>query len=366
MSSEIAATISARLNELQREYDELGARMGQPEIASNVGAYRDAATRYAEIEPLVKAHRRLQAVLQQLEEARAILRDEKDDDLRAMAREEALQLDAEQQRLVDEIHGLLLPKDPNDQKNVVLEIRAGTGGDEASLFAADLLRMYQRYAETVGWRFEILDLSQSEAGGIKEGIVGISGLGAFSRLKFESGVHRVQRVPETEAQGRIHTSAATVAVLPEAEEVEVEINEDKDLRIDSFSASGPGGQHVNKTQSAVRITHLPTGLVVQCQDEKSWHKNKARALKVLRARLLDKMRAEQQDKEAQTRRGMVGSGDRSEKIRTYNFPQNRVTDHRVGLTLHRLDQVMEGDLEEMLQALAAADQAERLKAANTA
>ncbi len=248
-----------------------------------------------------------------------------------------------------------------DEKNVVLEVRAGTGGGEASLFAAELLRMYQRYAENHGWKFELIDLSESEVGGVKEAVVNISGRGVYSRLKFESGVHRVQRVPETEAQGRIHTSAATVAVLPEAEDVEVHIDEDKDIRLDSFSASGPGGQHVNKTQSAVRITHLPTGIVVQCQDEKSWHKNKAKALKVLRARVRDKMESEQHAKEAAARKSMVKSGDRSEKIRTYNFPQSRVTDHRIGYTVHQLDNLMLGDLDALIDALATAEQAERLK-----
>ncbi|MFN7967267.1 MAG: peptide chain release factor 1 [Acidobacteriota bacterium] len=350
-----------RLNSLEEDFETVGARMGVPEIAANPTAYKEAAMRYSELQPVVSAWRDLRATAAALDDAKTMLRDERDDEMRSMAREELARLEPKLVELAQKLQALLLPKDPNDDKSVVLEVRAGTGGDEASLFAGELVRMYQRYAENLGWRFELMDVSYSDAGGVKEAIANVTGPGAFSQLKFESGVHRVQRVPATESQGRIHTSAATVAVLPEAEEVEVQIDEDKELRIDSFSASGPGGQHVNKTQSAVRITHLPTGLVVQCQDEKSWHKNKAQAMKVLRARLLDKMQQEQHNKEAAERKSMVRSGDRSEKIRTYNFPQNRVTDHRVGLTLHRLDQVVQGDLQELISALTAAEQAERLK-----
>lgn len=361
MSHGFSDNMAKRLTGLEEDFEAVASRMAAPEIAANPTAYRDAAMRYAELQPVVTCWRALRSAAVALDEAKAMLRDEKDEELRTMAREELAQLEPKLLALNLKLQALLLPKDPNDDKSVVLEVRAGTGGDEASLFAGELMRMYQRYAETVGWHFEIMDVSYSEAGGVKEAIANITGAGAFSKLKFESGVHRVQRVPATESQGRIHTSAATVAVLPEAEEVEVQIDEDKELRIDSFSASGPGGQHVNKTQSAVRITHLPSGLVVQCQDEKSWHKNKAQAMKVLRARLLDKMQREQQSKEAAARKSMVRSGDRSEKIRTYNFPQNRVTDHRVGLTLHRLDQVVQGDLAELVSALTAAEQAERLK-----
>ncbi len=352
----------ARLEEIEREHRTLGERMADPEVASNQHLYREAATRYAELDPVVITVQALRRAGDEQEQAQQILRDEKDEDLREMAREEAARLDAEIETLDLRLRTLLLPRDPNDDKAVVLEVRAGTGGEEAALFAADLMRMYQRYAETQGWTFEVLSLSESEKGGVKEGIANIDGRGAYSRLKYESGVHRVQRVPETEAQGRIHTSAATVAILPEAEDVEIEIDEDKDLRVDSFSASGPGGQHVNKTQSAVRITHIPTGLVVQCQDEKSWHKNRARALKVLRARLYDRMLQEQHEREASARREQVGTGDRSQRIRTYNFPQSRVSDHRINLTLHSLDKILQGDLDELLDALIAAKQAEHLRA----
>jgi peptide chain release factor 1 len=282
-----------------------------------------------------------------------------DQEVRDMARAELLELEAEQNTLEQQIKLLLLPKDPNDTKNVILEIRAGTGGSEAALFAGDLFRMYTRYAERQGWRVELLSAAEAEIGGFKEVIALVSGQGVYSRFKFESGTHRVQRVPETEAQGRIHTSACTVAVLPEAEDVEVQIDP-TELRVDVYRASGAGGQHVNKTESAVRITHLPTGLVVSCQDEKSQHKNRAKAMKVLQARLLDAMRAEQDAKTAADRKSQVGSGDRSERIRTYNFPQGRCTDHRINLTLYRLEAIMEGDLDEVVEALAAHAQADLL------
>jgi len=356
-----APQILRRLETIESDFSSLESRMADPAIAGDPSAYRELAARFAELQPIVDAARELRRVEQHLAGARELARD-KDEDVRGMAREELRALEARLVELEARIRKLLVPRDPDDEKNIVLEVRAGTGGDEASLFAAELLRMYQRYAERCGLRFELVDLSESEIGGVKEAIVNVSGKDAYARFKYESGVHRVQRVPETEAQGRIHTSAATVAVLPEAAEVDVQIDETKDLRIDTFCASGPGGQHVNKTASAVRLTHIPTGIVVQCQDEKSWHKNRAKALKVLRARVLDRIRAEQHEKEAATRRSMVKSGDRSEKIRTYNFPQNRVTDHRIGFTLHRLDGVMLGDLDEVIDALGAADEAERLKA----
>jgi len=304
-------------------------------------------------------------VLQRLAEDTAILRNEKDPELLGMAKAEVAEMESERARLEAELPKLLLPPDPLDHKNVILEIRAGTGGDEAALFAAEMLRMYVKYAERHGWRAEILSQSPSGSGGAKEAIVSIEGEGAYSRLKYESGVHRVQRVPETEASGRIHTSAVTVAVLPEAEEIDVELKP-SDLQVDVFRSSGPGGQSVNTADSAVRIRHIPTGIVVQCQDERSQLKNKAKALKVLRARLLDMELQEQQRKLAQTRKSMVSSGDRSAKIRTYNFPQGRVTEHRIGLTLYRLPSVLEGDLDEVVDGLFHAEQAERLAASGEA
>jgi peptide chain release factor 1 len=352
----------SKLEDLERDFEAVSAKMADPAIAGNVDAYREQARRFAELEPLVGAFRTFRSLEQQLDQARAMARDEADDDLRAMARDEARLLEEQVADQAGKLRALLLPKDPDDDKNVVLEVRAGVGGDEASLFAADLVRMYQRWTEREKLSCELVDLSESEIGGVKEAVLEVRGKGAFARLKYESGVHRVQRVPETEAQGRIHTSAATVAVLPEAEDVDLVIDESKDLRIDKYSAGGPGGQHVNKTESAIRITHLPSGIVVQCQDERSQYKNLAKAMKILRARVLDKMRTEQNAKEAQVRSSMVKSGDRSERIRTYNYPQNRVTDHRIGLTLHKLDQVMLGDLNELIEALAHADQAEKLKA----
>jgi peptide chain release factor 1 len=317
------------------------------------------------LEDLVNAARRYDQVLQRLAEDTAILRNEKDPELLGMAKAEVAEMESERARLEAELPKLLLPPDPLDHKNVILEIRAGTGGDEAALFAAEMLRMYVKYAERHGWRAEILSQSPSGSGGAKEAIVSIEGEGAYSRLKYESGVHRVQRVPETEGSGRIHTSAVTVAVLPEAEEIDVELRP-SDLQVDVFRSSGPGGQSVNTADSAVRIRHIPTGIVVQCQDERSQLKNKAKAMKVLRARLLDMEIQEQQRKLAQTRKSMVSSGDRSAKIRTYNFPQGRVTEHRIGLTLYRLPGVLEGDLDEVVDGLFHAEQAERLAASGEA
>ncbi len=348
----------ARLDDISRRYDELSARLADPEVYSRPGEYQKLAKEVASIEPLVKAWRELRSVERQLEETRAMLEDP-DAEVREMAQVEAESLGERQAALELEVKVLLLPKDPNDDKNVVLEIRAGTGGEEAALFAADLFRMYTRYADRHGWKVEILSSSTAEAGGFKEVIALFTGEAVFATLKYEAGVHRVQRVPATENQGRIHTSACTVAILPEAEEVELHIP-DNELRIDVYRSSGPGGQSVNTTDSAVRITHLPTGLVVVCQDEKSQHKNKAKAMKVLRSRLLDRMQAELDAERAESRRAMVGSGDRSERIRTYNFPQNRLTDHRIGLTLYKLDAIIEGDLEQVVVPLRTAFQAEQL------
>ena len=351
--------LAARLEALERRLEELEGTLADPAVTSDMERYRTIRRSFAETEPVVAKFREHRTLEAQHQEAQALV-ESPDAELRALATDEASALEERLATLERELKVLLLPDDPNDAKNVVLEIRAGTGGDEATLFAAEIFRMYSRFAEQAGWKVRTTSLSESGAGGIKEVIALIEGERVYSRLKFESGVHRVQRVPETEAQGRIHTSAITVAVLPEADEVEVVIDE-KELRIDTFCSSGPGGQSVNTTQSAVRITHLPTNIVVQCQDEKSWHKNKARALQVLRSRLYDRMLREQQEAIAKERRGMVGRGDRSEKIRTYNFPQNRVTEHRLGLTIHNLTAVMDGKLDEIVEALVAEDQAERLR-----
>ena len=334
--------------------------LAEPDVTSDMERYTGLTKGFAELEPIVAAYADYQKQLSDLEGARDMLSEADDAEMREMAQEEIRELEGSLAELEDRLRIALLPKDPNDEKNVVFEIRAGTGGDEASLFAGELYRMYMRFADTQGWRVRTTDISESSVGGVKEVIALIEGDRVYSRLKYESGVHRVQRVPETETQGRVHTSAVTVAVMPEAEEVEVDL-EEKDLRIDTFCSSGPGGQSVNTTQSAVRITHLPTNIVVQCQDEKSWHKNKASAMQVLRSRIYDRMMQEQHDAIASERKGMVGSGDRSEKIRTYNFPQSRITDHRIGLTQHNLGAVMDGDLEAILDALISHDQAERLK-----
>jgi peptide chain release factor 1 len=341
---------SSRLNDLEERFEELERRLSDPEIIRLQEEYQKIAKERSDLAPLVQALRRYGKVDRELAESQGLLKDEADEELKAMAREEIQSLKAAAARLEEELRLLLLPKDPNDEKNVILEIRAGTGGEEAGLFAADLFRMYSRLAERRGWKVEILSHSPTGIGGLKEIIASISGERVYSRLKYESGVHRVQRVPVTESQGRIHTSAVTVAILPEAEEVDVQINPEE-LRVDVFRSSGPGGQSVNTTDSAVRITHVPTGLVVICQDEKSQHKNKAKALKVLRSRLFDMKQQEQQQQIAQERRSQVGTGDRSERIRTYNFPQGRITDHRVGLTLYRLENILDGDLDEFLQAL---------------
>jgi peptide chain release factor 1 len=348
-----------RLEQMEQRYNDLQSQFALPEVLNDHEKYQKTAKALREIEAPVEKYRELRQVRQGLVEARAMLA-ETDPDLRAMAQEEIAALEPREQALEDEIKVMLLPKDPNDEKNIILEIRAGTGGDEASLFAAEIFRMYTRFAEQKRWKVEVLSLSESGIGGYKEVIAIIEGDRVFSQLKWESGVHRVQRVPATEQQGRVHTSAITVAVLPEAEEVDIKI-EAKDLRIDTFCSSGPGGQSVNTTYSAVRITHLPTNTVVSCQDEKSQIKNREKGLRVLRSRLYE-MEMEKQNAElAQARKQQVGSGDRSEKIRTYNFPQNRVTDHRIGLTLHQLDLVMQGRLQPIVDALIAHYQAELLK-----
>jgi peptide chain release factor 1 len=362
MAGALEPKLEAKLEALAQRVEELARALADPEITADMERFRTISRSYAELEPVVAKFREHQALHADWEDARELLASGDDAELRAMAADEVKSLE---RKLEASEHGLkvmLLADDPNDARNVVLEIRAGTGGDEATLFAAELYRMYCRYAEAQGWKVRSTSLSDSSVGGVKEVIAIVEGEKVYSRLKFESGVHRVQRVPETETQGRIHTSAVTVAVLPEADDVEVDI-EEKDLRIDTFCSSGPGGQSVNTTQSAVRITHLSSNIVVQCQDEKSWHKNKARALQVLRSRLYDRMLEEQHEAIAAERRGMVKSGDRSEKIRTYNFPQNRVTEHRIPITVHNLTAIMDGQIGEILEALAAHDQAERLRQA---
>jgi peptide chain release factor 1 len=343
---------------MEQRYEELSAQLGLPEVINDRDKYQTTGKALSDLEVPVMKFRELRQVLSGLEDARAMLADP---DMKDMAVEEIASLEPREQALQDEIKVLLLPKDPNDEKNVILEIRAGTGGDEASLFAAEVFRMYQRFAEQHRWKIEVLSMSESGVGGYKEVIAIIEGDHVYSQMKWESGVHRVQRVPATETQGRVHTSAITVAVLPEAEDVDVKI-EAKDIRIDTFCSSGPGGQSVNTTYSAVRITHLPTNTVVSCQDEKSQIKNRDKGMRVLRSRLYDLEMGKQQAELAKERKSQVGTGDRSEKIRTYNFPQNRLTDHRIGLTLHQLDLVMEGRLQPIVDALISHYQAEQLKA----
>ena len=352
-----------KLSTVEGQYEELMSRLGTAEIQSDPAEYRKAAKALSELEPLVQKYREFKAVQKDYDGAEELLRTG-DPEMRELAEEELTGLQQKREAILADLKVLLVPKDPNDEKNVILEIRAGTGGDEAALFAADLFRMYSRFAERQRWKLEVMSSSESGTGGIKEVIASIEGRGVYSRLKYESGVHRVQRVPATEASGRIHTSTATVAVLPEAEEVDIQIQE-KDLRIDTFCSSGPGGQSVNTTYSAVRITHLPTNTVVSQQDEKSQIKNRAKAMKVLRARLYEMELRKQQEAIAKERRGQVGTGERSEKIRTYNFPQSRITDHRINFTTHRLHDVLEGDPSELLDQVASFYNAEKLKEATT-
>jgi len=352
-----------KLLSVENKYDELMTKLGTTEVQADAAEYRRSAKTLSELEPLVQKFREYKGVEDDIKGAEELVNGS-DAEMRELAREELKTLETRRDALLQELKILLIPKDPNDEKNVILEIRAGTGGDEAALFAGDLFRMYSRYAERQGWRIEVMSSSESGTGGLKEVIASVDGRGVYSRLKYESGVHRVQRVPATEASGRIHTSTATVAVLPEAEEVDIQINE-KDLRIDTFCSSGPGGQSVNTTYSAVRLTHIPTGVVVSQQDEKSQIKNRAKAMKVLRARLYEMELRKQQEAVAKERRGQVGTGERSEKIRTYNFPQSRITDHRINFTTHRLHDVLEGDPGELIDQLTTFYNAEKLKEATT-
>ncbi|MEH6493768.1 peptide chain release factor 1 [Halopseudomonas sp.] len=359
------ASLLNRLDTLSERFEELSALLSDAEVISDQNRFRAYSKEYAELEATVKCYESWRSVQGDLEEARSLLKDS-DPDLREMAEEDAAASEAQLDELEEELNRLLLPKDPNDERNVFLEVRAGTGGDEAAIFAGDLFRMYSRYAERQGWRIEILSENAGEHGGYKEVIARVEGQSVYAKLKFESGAHRVQRVPETESQGRIHTSACTVAVLPEMDaQAEIEINTN-DLRVDTYRASGAGGQHVNKTDSAIRLTHLPTGIVVECQDERSQHKNRARAMSLLQAKLVNQQREAQEKEISDTRRSLVGSGDRSERIRTYNFPQGRVTDHRINLTLYSLDEVIQGGLDAVVEPLLREYQADQLAALENA
>ena len=349
-----------KLQGIKARYEELTHTLSRPEAMADQAAWRDMVKEHAQLEEIVTVFDEYTKAVQAAEDCKEMLTEHLDGEMRELVHGELSELSQKAEALTEQLKIMLLPKDPNDDKNVIIEIRAGTGGDEAALFGADLLRMYQRYAERHGFKGELLNENLTEMGGVKEVVLSLSGRGAYSRMKYESGVHRVQRVPETESQGRIHTSAATVAVLPEAEDVEVQIDP-KDLQIDTYRSGGAGGQHVNKTESAIRITHIPTGTVVECQDERSQYKNKDKAMKILRSRIYEKMQREQEEKIASERKLQVGAGDRAERIRTYNYPQGRVTDHRIGLTLYKLEQVLNGDLDELFDALNTFDQAEKLK-----
>ena len=354
-----------RLSQVEEKFEELGRLLSDPDITRKQDKLRKYSKEHSDLAPVVNAYRKYRHLETQLGEVEIMLREEKDSEVVSMIREEKEILQSSMVELENELRSLLLPRDPMDDKNTIIEVRAGTGGDEASLFVGDLVRMYSRYAERKGWKWEFLSTSPTELGGYREATLLIRGDRVYSHLKFDGGVHRVQRVPETESSGRIHTSAVSVVVMPEADEVEVQVNTE-DLRIDTFRATGSGGQHVNTTDSAIRITHIPSGLVVSCQDEKSQHKNKAKAMKILLARLLQKEEQEKQARMDGMRRSMVGSGDRSERIRTYNFPQGRVSDHRINLTLYKLDAVMDGDLDEITEALMASNQAEQLRSMEVA
>ncbi len=358
------STWTEKLARVASHFDDLDRQMSDPEIVADYGRLNELAQERSSLQELVETFRRFQHIEQQIEENQLLLEDDSDADMQELAELELEQLNAERETLESQLKTLLLPKDPNDDKNVIVEVRAGTGGDEAAIFAGELYRMYDRWAETHHYKTELLSASESDMGGFKEIVFAVKGKGAYSRLKYESGVHRVQRVPVTESQGRIHTSAASVAVLPEVEDFEVEVK-DNEIRIDIFRSSGPGGQSVNTTDSAVRITHMPSGIVVSCQDEKSQLQNKIKAMRILRSRLYDLEEQRRQDETGANRRKQIGSGDRSEKIRTYNFPQSRVTDHRVNKTVYRLDAVMNGDLDEFIDELSATDQAEQLQTVGT-
>ncbi|MEC1259258.1 peptide chain release factor 1 [Bacillus swezeyi] len=353
-----------RLKSIEDRYEKLNELLSDPEVVNDPKKLREYSKEQSDIQETVEVYRRYRSAAEQLNDAKAMLEEKLDSEMREMVKEEISELQEETETLTDQLKVLLIPKDPNDDKNVIMEIRGAAGGEEAALFAGNLYRMYSRYAELQGWKTEVMEANTTGTGGYKEIIFMINGNGAYSRMKYENGAHRVQRVPETESGGRIHTSTATVACLPEAEEVEVEIHE-KDIRVDTFASSGPGGQSVNTTMSAVRLTHLPTGVVVSCQDEKSQIKNKEKAMKVLRARIYDKFQQEAQAEYDQNRKSAVGTGDRSERIRTYNFPQNRVTDHRIGLTIQKLDQILEGKLDEVIDALIVEDQSSKLQHAES-
>jgi len=349
-----------RLQALEERYNQLNELLSDPEVVNDIDKLREYSKEQSDLEDVVQAYRKYKGITSELEDARVMLEDDLDEEMQEMTKEEIGDLTEQKEKLEEDLKVLLIPKDPNADKNVIMEIRGAAGGDEAALFAGDLYRMYTRFAENHGWKTEVIETHSTGVGGFKEIIFMINGTGAFSKLKYENGAHRVQRVPETESGGRIHTSTATVAVLPETEEVEVELH-DKDIRVDTFASSGPGGQSVNTTMSAVRLIHEPTGIIVSCQDEKSQIKNKEKAMKVLRARIYDKYQQEAQDEYDENRKSAVGTGDRSERIRTYNFPQSRVTDHRIGLTLQKLDQILEGNLEELIDALLIEEQTNKLK-----